>query len=93
MEAEDIPFNPIIWDLHDAVFLEVPDEWVGRTKELINVVVLDEFNSLIGAKEVTLKLEANVVDTFAEDKVENLVEARERWALDIQMLDEVEGEE
>jgi hypothetical protein len=90
LETEGIPFNPIIWDLHDAVFLEVPDEWVARTKELINVVVLNEFNTLIGAKQVTLKLEANVVDSFAEDKVENLVEARERWALDVQMLDEQE---
>lgn len=90
LEKENIPYAPFIWDLHDAVFLDVPDAYVERVCELINTIALDEFNAFLNPRYVKLKLVANVVNTFAEDKIEKLEEAQEDWAIMEALVNEEE---
>jgi DNA polymerase I-like protein with 3'-5' exonuclease and polymerase domains len=66
---ERISYAPYVWDIHDCVMLEVPEEQAQRAKELLDGPVLDELNSFLNGS-VKFKGEANIVDNWAQDKFE-----------------------
>lgn len=65
----NIRYAPYIWDIHDCVMLEVPEEQAQLAKELLDGPVLDELNSFLNGS-VKFKGEASIVDNWAQDKFE-----------------------
>ena len=69
LKRHKIQYAPYIWDIHDCVMLEVPEDQAMECKKLLDGEVLEEVNSLLDGK-VKLKGDANVVDNWAQDKFE-----------------------
>lgn len=66
---ERISYAPYVWDIHDCVMLEVPEEQAAQAKQLLDGKVLDELNSFLNGS-VKFKGDANIVDNWAQDKFE-----------------------
>ena len=64
-----VSYAPYIWDIHDCVILEVPEEQAAECKKLLDVDVLEQVNSVLDG-QVILKGSANVVDNWWQDKEE-----------------------
>lgn len=65
----DLPYAPYIWDVHDCVMLEVPEDKAVDCKKLLDGEVLNRLNYFLNGA-VKLKGDANVVDNWAQDKFE-----------------------
>lgn len=64
---ERISYAPYIWDIHDCVMIEVPEEQAQHAKELLDGPILEELNSMLSGS-VKFKGEANIVDNWWQDK-------------------------
>lgn len=69
LKRHKIQYAPYIWDIHDCVMLEVPEDQAMECKKLLDGEVLEEVNYFLDGK-VKLKGDANVVDNWAQDKFE-----------------------
>jgi DNA polymerase family A/3'-5' exonuclease len=66
-----IPYKPFNWDLHDACYFLVPDEYVSVARNIVDVVVVQQAARILGGN-VGLKWDANVCKTVADDKTESM---------------------
>jgi DNA polymerase I-like protein with 3'-5' exonuclease and polymerase domains len=71
LDKADIQYKPFNWDLHDACYFLVPDEYVSVARNIVDVVVVQRAAELLGGK-VGLKWDANVCKTVADDKTESM---------------------
>jgi DNA polymerase I-like protein with 3'-5' exonuclease and polymerase domains len=71
LDNADIPYKPFNWDLHDACYFLVPDEYVSVARNIVDVVVVQQAARMLGGN-VGLKWDANVCKTVADDKTESM---------------------
>lgn len=69
LRRHNISYAPYIWDIHDCVMLEVPEQDADECKKILDAEVLEEVNFLLDG-QVKLKGTANVVNNWWEDKQE-----------------------
>jgi DNA polymerase I-like protein with 3'-5' exonuclease and polymerase domains len=69
LKERKVNYAPYIWDIHDCVMLEVPEDQAEECKKLLDGEVLERLNYFLDG-QVKLKGEANVVDNWAQDKFE-----------------------
>jgi hypothetical protein len=66
-----IQYKPFNWDLHDACYFLVPDGDVEKARHIVDVVVVKRVAEIVRGN-VTLKWDANVCKTVADDKTESM---------------------
>lgn len=70
--AEKIKYRPYVWDFHDEVVVEVPEEQAARAFEIMNNAFA-ELNKLLHSAETVVKFKGSgdVMYSLAEAKVED----------------------
>lgn len=70
LDKRGIVYQPWNYDIHDCTALEIDEGDVDEVREVVDKVVPDKVNALLGGV-VRLKWEANFVKCWAEDKTES----------------------
>jgi hypothetical protein len=70
LTARGVVYQPWNYDIHDCTALEIDKEDVEVVREVVDKVVPDKVNAILGGV-VRLKWEANFVECWAEDKTES----------------------
>jgi hypothetical protein len=70
LSKRGIVYQPWNYDIHDCTALEIDERDVDEVREVVDKVVPDKVNALLGGV-VRLKWEANFVKCWAEDKTES----------------------
>lgn len=81
LDFHAIPWQPVIWDWHDQLIVEVPVEYAERTSQLLEGQAFDELNAEL-AGDIPLSGEATIISNLAECKLDKETlgyDPQERW--------------